>query len=73
MAGYGNRTMSDLDPNDLTHEHTNTRFGREDSHAYTGGHEKFGSGATGGAGFGSAYLALILLDAPCNPIRIQYQ
>ena len=68
MAGYGNRKMSDLDPNDLTHEHSNTRFGREDSHAYTGGHEKFGSGATGGAGFGSAYLALILLDAPCNSI-----
>ncbi|PSN74652.1 hypothetical protein BS50DRAFT_581445 [Corynespora cassiicola Philippines] len=53
MAGYGNRNAPDLDPSDLSTEHSNTRFGRDDSHPYTGGHETYGSGATGGAGFGN--------------------
>ncbi|KAF2792565.1 hypothetical protein K505DRAFT_362795 [Melanomma pulvis-pyrius CBS 109.77] len=53
MAGYGNRKASDTTPEDLTHEHTSTRFGRADAHAYSGGHDTYGSGATGGAGFGN--------------------
>ncbi|KAF2641162.1 hypothetical protein P280DRAFT_506782 [Massarina eburnea CBS 473.64] len=53
MAGYGNRNAPDITPADLEHEHTNTRFGRDDVHAYTGGHETYGSGSTGGAGFGN--------------------
>lgn len=53
MAGYGNRNAPDLNPEDLTHEHSNTRFGRDDSHAYSGGHETYGSGATAGVGFGN--------------------
>lgn len=53
MAGYGNRTAPDLNPEDLVEHHENTRLGRDDSHAYSGGHETYGSGATGGAGFGN--------------------
>lgn len=59
MAGYGNRHASDLvaeklhPEHSLTKEHNNTRFDRDDSHAYSGGHETYGSGATGGAGFGN--------------------
>jgi hypothetical protein len=53
MAGYGNRTAPDLNPEDLSHHHDNTRLGRDDSHPYSGGHETYGSGATGGAGFGN--------------------
>lgn len=54
MAGYGNKNAPDLNPEDLTHEHTNTRLDMHTSRdAYSGGHDKFGSGATGGAGFGN--------------------
>ncbi|KAF2678210.1 hypothetical protein K458DRAFT_395275 [Lentithecium fluviatile CBS 122367] len=53
MAGYGNRNAPDIVADDLTHEHTNTRFDRSDNHAYSGGHDTYGSGATGGAGFGN--------------------
>ncbi|KAF1961994.1 hypothetical protein CC80DRAFT_589448 [Byssothecium circinans] len=53
MAGYGNRNAPNILPSDLTHEHSTTRFGRDDAHAYTGGHSMYGSGATGGAGFGN--------------------
>ncbi|KAF2875075.1 hypothetical protein BDV95DRAFT_591815 [Massariosphaeria phaeospora] len=53
MAGYGNRTAVDTNPEDLTKEHSNTRFDRDDAHAYSNAHETYGSGATGGAGFGN--------------------
>ncbi|KAF1997083.1 hypothetical protein P154DRAFT_537408 [Amniculicola lignicola CBS 123094] len=53
MAGYGNRTNPDLDHNDLVEQHSNTRFGVDHSNAYSGGHETYGSGTTGGAGFGN--------------------
>lgn len=53
MAGYGNRTAPDSLPEDLTDQHTSTRLGLTDSHgAYSNAHPKYGSGATGGAGFG---------------------
>ncbi|PVI06396.1 hypothetical protein DM02DRAFT_649904 [Periconia macrospinosa] len=53
MAGYGNRNAPDIAADTLEEEHSTTRFGREDSHAYSGGHDTYGSGATGGAGFGN--------------------
>lgn len=53
MAGYGNRTAPDYVAEDLEDQHTSTRFGLTDSHAaYSNAHDKHGSGATGGAGFG---------------------
>ncbi|KAF2735929.1 hypothetical protein EJ04DRAFT_562881 [Polyplosphaeria fusca] len=53
MAGYGNRTAEDLSPADLEEHHSNTRYGVSHSNAYSGGHDTYGSGATGGAGFGN--------------------
>ncbi|KAF2270079.1 hypothetical protein CC78DRAFT_190617 [Lojkania enalia] len=53
MAGYGNRTNSEVAADDLKEHHSNTRYGRLDSNPYTGGHETYGSGATSGAGFGN--------------------
>jgi hypothetical protein len=54
MAGYGNRTAPDSLAEDLTDQHTSTRLGLTDSHgAYSNAHPKYGSGATGGAGFGN--------------------
>jgi hypothetical protein len=51
MAGYGNRTAPDFVETD---EHANTRLGLHDSHhAYSDPHDTYGSGATGGAGFGT--------------------
>lgn len=70
MAGYGNRTAPDLSASDLTDEHNNTRLGRDDSHAYTGGHETFGSGATGGVGFGNKTSGTDSSDYDNSDIRI---
>ena len=54
MAGYGNRTAPDFEETD---EHSSTRLGLHDSHhAYSNPHDKYGSGATGGAGFGTLPL-----------------
>ena len=53
MAGYGNKTSMDPNPTDLTDDHKNTRLGLNHSNAYSGGDETYGSGATGGAGFGN--------------------
>ncbi|KAF2112614.1 hypothetical protein BDV96DRAFT_497739 [Lophiotrema nucula] len=53
MAGYGNRTAEDLNPSDLEEHHSSTRYGVDHNNAYSGGHETYGSGATGGAGFGN--------------------
>ena len=47
MAGYGNRTAPDLSPEDLKDHHDGTRLGVSHSNAYSGGHETYGSGATG--------------------------
>jgi hypothetical protein len=53
MAGYGNRTAPDYVADDMTEQHEGTRLGLHDSHtAYSDAHPKYGSGATGGAGFG---------------------
>ncbi|OAG04574.1 uncharacterized protein CC84DRAFT_1176776 [Paraphaeosphaeria sporulosa] len=51
MAGYGNVNAPDLSPSDLETQHSETRFGRDDSHPYSNPHETYGSGTTGGAGF----------------------
>jgi hypothetical protein len=54
MAGYGNRTAPDYTADTLTEQHSSTRLGLTDSHgAYSNAHPKYGSGATGGAGFGT--------------------
>ena len=54
MTGYGNRNAPDTSPDDLIHQHTNTRLNLHTSRdAYNNPHERFGSGATGGAGFGN--------------------
>ena len=54
MAGYGNRTAPDYIADNMTDQHTSTRLGLTDSHgAYSNAHPKYGSGATGGAGFGN--------------------
>lgn len=53
MAGYGNRHAPDLQASDLANEHSNTRYDRDDSNPYSGGHETYGSGATSGAGYGN--------------------
>ena len=61
MAGYGNRTAPDYAAEDLQDQHTNTRLGLIDSNtAYHEPHEKHGSGITGGAGFGT-YLIFLLI------------
>ncbi|KAF2205288.1 hypothetical protein GQ43DRAFT_468352 [Delitschia confertaspora ATCC 74209] len=52
-AGYGNKRASIPDPSSLSEQHSNTKFSPDDSRAYTGGHETYGSGITGGAGFGN--------------------
>jgi hypothetical protein len=57
MAGYGNRTAPDYIAEDMADQHTDTRLGLHDSHgAYSNAHPKYGSGATGGAGFGMSIL-----------------
>ncbi|KAL5397131.1 hypothetical protein PMIN02_002526 [Paraphaeosphaeria minitans] len=53
MAGYGNVNAPDLSPSDLEPQHSETRFGRDDSRPYSNPHEAYGSGTTGGAGFGN--------------------
>lgn len=53
MAGYGNRNNPDPVAADLEHEHTNTSYELGHDNAYHGGHDTYGSGATGGAGFGN--------------------
>jgi hypothetical protein len=64
MAGYGNRTAPDYIAEDLTDQHTSTRLGLTDSHgAYSNAHPKYGSGTTGGAGFGKP----ITLPSPFSP------
>ncbi|KAK3213979.1 hypothetical protein GRF29_28g1654064 [Pseudopithomyces chartarum] len=55
MAGYGNRNAPDVTASDLETQHSETRFGRDDSHPYSNPHETYGSGTTGGAGFGSIH------------------
>jgi hypothetical protein len=61
MAGYGNRTAPDYAAEDLQDQHTNTRLGLIDSNtAYHEPHEKHGSGITGGAGFGTYLLFLLI-------------
>jgi hypothetical protein len=51
MAGYGNRTA----PEYTVDETDTTRLGLTESHdAYSNAHPKYGSGATGGAGFGAS-------------------
>jgi hypothetical protein len=47
------RNAPDLVAEDLKHEHTNTHYDISGNHAYSGGHDTFGSGTTGGAGFGN--------------------
>ena len=64
MAGYGNRNAPNISPESLEPQHSETRFGRDDSHAYSGGHETYGSGTTGGAGFGMPNHSTINL-MPC--------
>lgn len=60
MAGYGNRTAPDYIAEDMTDEHSNTRLGLVDSHgAYSNPHHKYGSGTTGGAGFGMYYSYIV--------------
>ena len=57
MAGYGNRTAPDYVADDMTDQHDSTRLGLHESHgAYSDAHPKYGSGATGGAGFGASLL-----------------
>jgi hypothetical protein len=57
MAGYGNRTAPDYVADDLSDQHESTRLGLTDSHgAYSNPHPKYGSGATGGAGFGTSLI-----------------
>ncbi|OAK97020.1 hypothetical protein IQ06DRAFT_338327 [Phaeosphaeriaceae sp. SRC1lsM3a] len=54
MAGYGNRTAPDYSPDDMKDQHGSTRLGVTDSHgAYSNAHPRYGSGTTGGAGFGN--------------------
>ncbi|KAH7379400.1 hypothetical protein DE146DRAFT_317613 [Phaeosphaeria sp. MPI-PUGE-AT-0046c] len=54
MAGYGNRTAPDYSPDNMTEQHDSTRLGLTDSHgAYSNAHPTYGSGTTGGAGFGN--------------------
>ena len=53
MAGYGNRNAPDITASDLEPQHSETRFGRDDSHPYSNPHDTYGSGTTGGAGFGT--------------------
>jgi len=55
MAGFGNRTAPDYVAEDMTDQHASTRFGRHTSaDAYADAHPKYGSGATGGVGFGTS-------------------
>ncbi|EAT78820.1 hypothetical protein HBI56_175390 [Parastagonospora nodorum] len=57
MAGYGNRTAPTSLPSSLTDAHESTRLGLHTSRdAYSDAHPKYGSGATGGAGFGTIFL-----------------
>ncbi|KAF2015502.1 hypothetical protein BU24DRAFT_461746 [Aaosphaeria arxii CBS 175.79] len=55
MAGYGNRTNMSPDLPSLADDHNNTRFDlKTNSHPYTDADARpYGSGATGGAGFGN--------------------
>ncbi|KAH5067720.1 hypothetical protein HBI73_132440 [Parastagonospora nodorum] len=58
MAGYGNRTAPTSLPSSLTDAHESTRLGLHTSRdAYSDAHPKYGSGATGGAGFALNFIA----------------
>jgi hypothetical protein len=60
MAGYGNRTAPDYVADNMTDEHGSTRLGLHTSRdAYSDAHPKYGSGATGGAGFGMHFIFLL--------------
>lgn len=69
MAGFGNRTAPDYVAENMTDQHDSTRFDRHTSvDAYSDAHPKYGSGATGGAGFGtSIYPLLPPPTLPFNP------
>ncbi|KAF2448964.1 hypothetical protein P171DRAFT_518399 [Karstenula rhodostoma CBS 690.94] len=69
MAGYGNVNAPDLSPNDLETQHSETRFGRDDSHPYSNPHETYGSGTTGGAGFGNKSAPDAPLDTDNSHFR----
>jgi hypothetical protein len=65
MAGYGNQTAPDYHPDSLAEQHSSTRLGLTDSHgAYSNAHPKYGSGATGGAGFGTFPFPPLHLSPP---------
>ncbi|KAF2027622.1 hypothetical protein EK21DRAFT_102454 [Setomelanomma holmii] len=54
MTGYGNRTAPDYTAESMTDQHESTRLGLHTSHdPYSNAHPTYGSGATGGAGFGN--------------------
>ncbi|KAH7065917.1 hypothetical protein BKA63DRAFT_524871 [Paraphoma chrysanthemicola] len=54
MAGYGNQRAPDYVANSMTDQHDGTRLGLHTSQdPYSNAHPKYGSGATGGAGFGN--------------------
>jgi len=68
MAGYGNRTAPDYVADDMTDQHDSTRLGLHESHgAYSDAHPKYGSGATGGAGFGASLLQTHMLFLSLPP------
>jgi hypothetical protein len=70
MAGYGNRTAPDYIAEDMADQHTSTRLGLHDSHgAYSDAHPRYGSGATGGAGFGTV---VPFYTTPCPSFVFYY-
>lgn len=69
MAGFGNRTAPDLTHDTADHlaeDHKSTRLARDDSHPYSNPHDTYGSGATGGAGFGNNTLLPTLANSFTN-------
>jgi hypothetical protein len=77
MAGFGNQTAPDYTADSLTDQHDSTRLGLHTSHnAYSGAHPRYGSGATGGAGFGTSLPHLpippVLFSHSCPLILIRH-
>jgi hypothetical protein len=69
MAGFGNQTAPDYTADSLSDQHDSTRLGLHTSHdAYSAAHPRYGSGATGGAGFGASLSHFPILPPPLLPI-----
>lgn len=54
MAGYGNQKAADYLADDYTEQHSSTRLGLTASNTpYSNPRKDYGSGTTGGAGYGT--------------------